>query len=167
MQSDSFVAAQPEIKTDEEISRLGMDPGPPLPSETPKPPWRPKAAGTIAFFFGPLAGALVVVISLRRMRHQQQAKKVMFLAVGISLIEAAIFMVIPDAVGSLVGLAGEITFLLIFPVLMQGEFLQWQAAHPDLRASNGWSAVGWGLLGAALFLVIAFLVAVLLSLFSF
>jgi len=40
---------------------------PPLPSETSKAPWRPKVAGRIAFFFGPVAGALVVAISLRRM----------------------------------------------------------------------------------------------------
>jgi len=45
-------------------------------------PWRPKAAGRIAFFFGPVAGALVVAISLRRMGHEQIAKKVTLLALG-------------------------------------------------------------------------------------
>ena len=162
MQTDNFVAAQPQIKTDEEISRLGMDLGPPLPSETPKPPWRPKAAGTIAFFFGPLAGALVVAISLRRMRYQERAKKVLLLAAGISLVEAAILMFIPDAFGRLVGLVGEIAFLLVFPVFMQGEFNQWQAAHPDLKPSSAWTAIGWGVLGAVLFLVIALLLALFL-----
>ena len=162
MQIDNF-AAQSEAKTDEEISRTRMNLGPPLPSEAPKPPWRPKAAGTIAFFFGPLAGALVVAISLRRMGHQQRAKKVVFLAVGVSLIEAAIWMFIPDAVSGLVGIAGEIAFLLVFPVFMEGEFSQWQAAHPDLRPSSGWTAIGWGLLGVVLFLGIALLVALALS----
>lgn len=108
----------------------------------------------------------MVAISLRRMRHQQRAKKVMFLAVGISIIEAAILMFIPDAMARLIGFAGEIAFLLVFPVFMQGEFLQWQAAHPDLRPSSGWSAIGWGLLGSVLFLVIALLLALLLPSFS-
>lgn len=56
----------------------GRDPytiGPPLPSETSKAPWRPKIAGRIAFFFGPVAGALVVVISLRRMGYPQKRQE--------------------------------------------------------------------------------------------
>ena len=75
-------------------------------------------------------------------------------------------MFIPDAVSGLVGIAGEIAFLLIFPVFMQGEFIQWQAAHPDLRPSSGWNAIGWGLLGTVLFVVIVFLVALLLPPYS-
>ena len=61
---------------------------PPEPSETSKAPWRPKVAGRIAFFFGPVAGALIVVASLRRMGHPQSAKKVLLLALGIAAAEA-------------------------------------------------------------------------------
>jgi hypothetical protein len=36
--------------------------GSPLPSETAKAPWGPKAVGLIALFFGPVAGAWVVFL---------------------------------------------------------------------------------------------------------
>jgi hypothetical protein len=157
MPIDNF-AEEHQTKTDEELSRLTMDLGPPLPSEVPKPPWRPKVAGRIAFFFGPVAGALVVASSLRRMGYQQRAKKVVLLALGAAAIEAAILFFIPEALARLVGFAAEIAFLLVFPVFMEGQFAEWQAAHPGASPSSGWSAIGWGLVGTVLFLVIAFLV---------
>ena len=43
--------------------------GPTLPAEMLKPPFRPNVAGRIAFFFSPIAGALVSVSSLRRMGY--------------------------------------------------------------------------------------------------
>jgi hypothetical protein len=94
MSIDSF-AGEHQTKTDEELLRLTMDLGPLLPSEVPKPPWRPKVAGRIAFFFGPVAGALVVASSLRRMGYQQRAKKVMLLALGAAAVEAAILFSFP------------------------------------------------------------------------
>jgi hypothetical protein len=162
MPIDNFTGEYP-TKTDEELSRLTMDLGPRLPSEISKPPWRPKVAGRIAFFFGPVAGALVVASSLRRMGYQQRAKKVMFLALGAAAVEAAILFFIPEALARLVGFGAEIAFLLVFPVLMEGQFTEWQAAHPDVSPSSGWSAIGWGLVGTVLFLVIAFLVFLGLS----
>jgi hypothetical protein len=41
-----------------------------------------------------------------------------------------------------------------------GEFTEWQTAHPDLEPSNGWRALGWGLLGTLMFLVVFFAVAI-------
>src|SRR6185437_15006145 len=70
------------VEVDNDASRSALDLGPPLPSEAAKAPWRPKVAGIIAFFFGPMAGALVVVSSLRRMGHQDRAKRVMLLALA-------------------------------------------------------------------------------------
>ncbi len=137
--------------------------GPPLPSETSKAPWRPKVAGRIAFFFGPVAGALIVAISLRRMGCQQTAKKVMLLALGAAAAEAAILFFIPEALSRLIGFGAEIAFLLIFPVFMEKEFCEWQAAQPSAMPSNGWNAIGWGLVGTALFVVIAFFVFLGLS----
>jgi hypothetical protein len=131
--------------------------GPPLPSETSNAPWRPKVAGRIAFFFGPVAGALVVVISLRRMGHPQSAKKVLLLALGMAAAEAVIIFFIPDALSRLVGFGAEIAFLLIFPVFMENEFSEWQAAHPSTIPSNGWKAIGWGLVGTAVLVVIFFI----------
>ena len=68
----------------------------PLPSEMSVAPWRPKAAGRIAFFFGPISGALVVAISLRRMGYEQIAKKVMFLALGVTTAEVTILLFVPE-----------------------------------------------------------------------
>ncbi|HEY2168150.1 MAG TPA: hypothetical protein VGJ30_00880 [Candidatus Angelobacter sp.] len=162
MPIDNF-AGEYQTKTDEELSRLTMDLGPPLPSEVSKPPWRPKVAGRIAFFFGPVAGALVVASSLRRMGYQERAKKVMLLALGAAAVEAAILFFIPEGLARLVGFGAEIAFLLVFPVFMEGQFTEWQAAHPDASPCSGWSAIGWGLVGTVLFLVIAFLVFLGLS----
>ena len=162
MQTNNF-AGEYQTKTDEELSRLAIDLGPPLPSEVSKPPWRPKVAGVIAFFFGPVAGALVVASSLRRMGCKDRARKVMFLALGMSVVEAAILFFIPDVLSRFVGFGAEIAFLLVFPVFMEGPFSEWQAAHPDANPTSGWSAIGWGLVGTVLFLVIGFLVLVGLS----
>ena len=137
--------------------------GPPLLPETPKAPWRPKVAGRMAFFFGPVAGALVVIISLRRMGHQQRAKKVMLLSLGAAVVELAILFLVPDALSRLVGFGAEIAFLLIFPVFMEKEFSEWQATHPSAMPSSGWNAIGWGLVGTVVFFVIAILVFVVLS----
>jgi hypothetical protein len=122
------------------------------------PPWRPKAAGRIALFFGPVAGALVVSISLRRMGYEQIAKKVMLLALGVTAAEVAILLLIPEFLSRFVALGAHVAFLLIFPVLMEKEFSEWQATHPNAMPSNGWNAIGWGLVGTVLFFVIAFLV---------
>jgi hypothetical protein len=162
MQTDNF-DEEYQTKTNEELSRLAMNSGPPLPSEISKAPWRPKAAGGIAFFFGPVAGALVVAISLRRMGYQQRANKVIFLALGVAAVEAAILFFIPDVLSRLVGLGAEIAFLLIFPVFMEKEFSEWQATHSSATPSNGWNAMGWGLVGTVLVLAIFFLVFLGLS----
>lgn len=154
---DNF-AGEYQTKTDEELSRLAVDLGPPLPSEISKPPWRPKAAGVIAFFFGPVAGALVVASSLRRMGYQARATKVMRLALAVAAVEGVILFFIPEVLAKLVGFSGEIAFLLIFPAFMQAQFHEWQAAHPGDSPSNGWSAIGWGLVGVVLLFVILLLV---------
>jgi len=99
--------ASPPIVPGRDSYTIGL----PLPAETSKAPWRPKVAGRIAFFFGPVAGALVVVVSLRRMGHPQSAKKVLLLALGMAAAEAVIIFFIPDALARLVGFGAEIAFL--------------------------------------------------------
>lgn len=145
-----------QTKTDE-LSRV-VDLGPPLPSDLSNPPWRPRVAGLIAFFFGPVGGALVVVTSLRRMGYHQRAGKIMLLALAAAAVVAAILFFIPETLAGLVGFGTEIAFLLFFPVLMEGEFNEWQATHPDASPSNGWRAIGWGLVGTVLYLLILVLV---------
>jgi hypothetical protein len=134
-----------------------------LPAEASKPPWRPRTAGRIAFWFGPVAGALVVAASLRRIGHQQKARKVMILAFVVGTVEAAILSFVPDGVGRLIGLAGHICFLLFFPPLMEAEFNGWQEAHEAVEPSNGWKALGWAVAGAFALFAIAFIMEMGLS----
>ncbi|MFL6439830.1 MAG: hypothetical protein ACJ71Q_19815 [Terriglobales bacterium] len=151
-------------KVDEQFSRLAMNLDSPLSSQISKPPWRPKVAGRIAFFFGPIAGALVVVISLRRMGHKESTRKLLLLAIAFAAVESAILFFVPDAVSRLVGFGAEIAFILFFPVLMEKEFAEWAATHAGVSPANGWKAVGWGLVGVVLFLAVLFLVFIGLSL---
>jgi len=150
----------PQIVPRTDFNNIGA---PVLSEMSTAPPWRPKAAGRIALFFGPVAGALVVAISLRRMGYEQIAKKVMILALGVTAAEVGILLLIPEFLSRFVALGAHVVFLLIFPVLMEKEFSQWQATHPNAMPSNGWKAIGWGLVGIVLFFVIAFLVFLGLS----
>lgn len=138
--------------------------GPPLAAETLKAPWKPKVAGRIAFFFGPVAGALVASTSLRRMGYAQGARRVFQLALGIAVVEGVIFFFVPDTWTRLIGIGAEIAFLLTFPALMEKEFIEWQATHPNTKPSNGWNAIGWGFLGILGFFAVGIIVIVLLSL---
>ena len=146
----------------QEISSIPLVPGkesqaigPTLAAERPKPPWRPKVAGRIAFFFGPVAGAQVAAISLRRMGYREKAGKALRLAFAIAAAEGVVLFFLPDALTRLVGLIGEIVFLLTFPKLMENEFEDWQGANPDVSPSSGWNAIGWGILGILVFFVVA------------
>jgi hypothetical protein len=132
--------------------------GPPLPAETPTAPWRPKTAGRIAFFFGPIAGAFVSSISLRRMGYAEKAKKVRLITLGGSVALMAVFFFVPDALSRLVALAAEGAFYLIFPSIQDKEFAAWEAANPERTSSNGWLAIGWGVVGIILYFLIGIFV---------
>jgi hypothetical protein len=129
----------------------------------PKPPFRPKVAGRIGFWFSIFAGALVSVISLRRMGHPQKAKKVIWITLLTATLAATVLIMIPDALGRLVGLGMEVVWYIVFPKIQDQEFRQWEATHNDVIPSNGWKALGWGFLGLAMFLVVGVAMAVLLS----
>jgi len=137
--------------------------GPSLPAERAKPPFRPEVAGRIAFFFGPLAGALVSVISLRRMGHPLQAKRIFGWTLLASAILAAALFVTPHPLTHFLGIGAEIGFYLFYPKLQETEFAEWQAAHPDSKPASGWRTVGWGLAGVVFFFIISLSVAIPLS----
>src|SRR5712691_4940634 len=86
--------------------------GPALAAETPKPPFRPKVAGRIAFFFGPVAGALVSVISLRRMGFPLKAKRALVWTLLATAVLAAVLLATPDVYGRAIGFGAEISFYL-------------------------------------------------------
>lgn len=136
--------------------------GPPLAAESTKPPWRPNTVGRVAFFLGPVAGALLVVMSLRRAGHAQAATKVIRLSLAFASIAGGILFFLPDAYARMVGLCTEILGLLFFPAAMKKEFNEWQTAHPTRTPANGWLAVGWGLLGTVM--LVAFLFVLFIGL---
>jgi hypothetical protein len=127
-----------------------------------KAPFGPKVAGRIAFFFGPIAGALVSVVSLRRMGFPLRSKRILLWTLLAAVVLAVVLILIPDALGRVVGLAAEILFYLIYPRLQEAEFAQWQNGHPGMQPSSGWGALGWGFAGLLLFVVVGFLTVFLL-----
>jgi hypothetical protein len=137
--------------------------GPPLPAETPKAPWRPRAAGRIAFFFGPIAGAFVSSISLRRMGYPEKAQKVRLLTLCGSVALLTIFFFIPDAWSRPLGLGTEAAFFAIFPLIQDKEFEAWEAANKDRSPSSGWNAIGYGFLGLLLYFLVGVVLFVLLG----
>ena len=140
-------------------SRESVNLGPPLPHEMPKPPFRPGTIGRIAFFFSIVAGSLVCIINLRRMGHAEKAKKVLWITIGVAVGVACFLLLLPDAIGRLVGLVLEVIWYFVFPKIQAREFEQWQTLHPELLPANGWRAIGWGFLGFGMFFVIFVLVA--------
>jgi hypothetical protein len=129
-----------------------------------KPPYGPKVAGRMAFFFGPIAGALVTVVNLRRTGHPVKAKRIFLWTLLATAVLGAILILLPDLLGRLAGLAAEIAFYCVYPPLQENEFNEWQAEHPEVPPSNGWKALGWGLLGIVLFLLVCFLVSLPIAL---
>jgi len=97
------------------------------------------------------------------MGYEQIAKKVLLLALAVTAAEVGILLLIPEFLSQFAALGAHVAFLLIFPVLMEKEFGEWQATHPNAMPSNGWNAIGWGLVGTVLFFVIGFLVFLGLS----
>lgn len=158
----NLLASSVEVVIGSNTIRPGQDYsiGPTLPAEMLKSPFRPKVAGKIAFFFGPVGGALVSVVNLKRTGHPLRAKRVLLWTLGGAAVLAAILIMIPDVAGRIVGLAAEIAFYKIYPRLQEREFDEWQSANPDLQPLNGWKAIGWGFAGLVIFLVIIFAVAV-------
>jgi hypothetical protein len=138
--------------------------GPPLPAELLKPPFTPKAAARIAFFFGPLAGALVSAISLRRMRHPEKARKAIIGALLAMVALALVLFFTPEALTRIVGLGAEAAFYFTFERFQEREFANWQAANATVQPSNGWMAVGWGFFGLFLEVILFFAVVMALIL---
>lgn len=130
-----------------------------------KAPYRPAIAGRIAFFFGPVAGAIISVINLRRFGYPLKAKRVFLWTLVAAVAVAAVLILLPDLLGRVFGLAAEFTFYKVYAALQEKEFAEWQTAHPDIQPLNGWGAIGWGFVGLVLFVAIFFIVAFPLAIF--
>ena len=131
-------------------------PGMPVPiAGASKPPWTPNTVGVIAFFFGPLAGALISSISLRRMGYPDKARKALLVGLFGVFGLAVILFFTPDRFARLLGLSCDIAFVLGFRRFQEVEFARWRDATAGAEPDSGWKAVGWGLIGMVLFFLIA------------
>lgn len=152
-----FVGQFGEAVIDSSATEPGKDSysiGPTLPAELPRPPFRPKVAGKIAFFFGPVAGALVSVVNLRRFGYPLKARRILLWTLLVAAVLSVVLIVTPDILGRFIGIGAEIAFYMIYPPLQEKEFEEWQRAHPDVEPMNGWKALGWGFAGLAMYFVV-------------
>lgn len=138
-------------------------PGLPAPSTAPaplgekpaKPPWNPRASGVAALLCGPLAGAIITHINLRRMGEKRKGVLILFLStVGSTALLLMLFR-LTDTGATLLGKSvGYFICPFLFPMLQRKEFEQWKAAHPETAPSGGGGTTGWALVGLLGFLAI-------------
>jgi hypothetical protein len=139
--------------------------GPMLAAEMPKPPFRPGVAGRMAFFFGPVAGALVSVTNLRRIGYPLKAKRVLIWTLVGAIPFVLLLILIPDPFSRIIGIGAEFGFYKVYAGLQEKEFTEWQGAHPEIEPLSGWRAIGWGFAGLLALIVIFLLVSFPLALF--
>ena len=97
------------------------------------------------------------------MGHQEKAKKVLWSSALAFVPLTIILFFIPELLSRVIGLGIEAAFCAIFPVIQGREFAEWEATHAEAVPNSGWRAIGWGLLGLLLFLVIVFPVLIILT----
>ena len=137
----------------------------PAPIETSlgenKPPWRPKVAGYVAFFLGPIAGALVAAASFRRIGQPRKAQQTILYTLLLSLAFLIPFLLaIPaDApIKKFILLAVEGAGYSVFPSIVREDYVKWRTANPNVKPRNDWTAAGLGIFGAFVYIAIAALI---------
>jgi hypothetical protein len=126
-----------------------------------KPPWRPKVAGYIALFLGPIAGALVVAASFRKIGQPQKAKQTVFytLLLCVAFLIPFLLGIPADApISKIILLAVEGAGYSVFPSIIQEDYGRWKASNPGVKPRNDYASIGWGILGALMYLTIAGLI---------
>jgi hypothetical protein len=126
-----------------------------------KLPWRPKAAGYVALFLGPMAGALVAAASLRRMGQAEKAKKTVLYSILLCIAFLVPFLlgIPPDApIKKIILLAVEGAGYSVFPSILREDCVKWKSAHPGLKPRNDWATAGWGILGAIMYIGLAVMI---------
>lgn len=127
-----------------------------------KPPWRPKVAGYVALFLGPIAGAFVAAASLRSMGQPRKAHKTVLYTFLLSVAFLIPFMLaIPDGapIKKIIVLAVEGAGYSVFPSIIREDYLKWKSSNPEAKPRNDYTSIGWGLLGGLMYLAIAVIIA--------
>lgn len=110
-----------------------------------------------SLIFGPIAGLLIGWQNLKRMGKATEARG--FLTKGVVLVTLYLVLMSVIKKQEVLGSIGWF-FNLIFPVWIYfGWHKKWLEQNPNHNAWN-WSILGWGLLGAVIFLVIAYILTI-------
>jgi hypothetical protein len=126
-----------------------------------KPPWRPKVAGYVALILGPIAGALVAAASFRSMGQPRKAHQTMFYTflLCIALLVPFILAIPADApIKKIIVLAIEGAGYTVFPSIIREDYIKWKASNPSVKPRNDYTSIGWGVLGAFIYITIASLI---------
>jgi hypothetical protein len=124
-------------------------------SQRPRPlaaPWSPLAATWATLFLGPLAGAVVTAVNLRRLGRPDKALFAFITGLAsLALLGAA------WASGVGAGNRGLLAYALLsagniglYLYLQQPDFAAWVRAHPRDLPTTPWIAASWALIGFAL-----------------
>jgi len=126
-----------------------------------KLPWRPKAAGYVALFLGPLAGALVAAASLRRMGQERKGQQTLLytLVLCVAFLIPFLLGIPADApIKKIILLAVEGAGFSVFPSILRQDYVKWKTTHPGLKPRNDWATTGWGILGALMYIALSMLI---------
>ena len=154
MAEKSEVSPSPSSGTPAAIEQV-LSPG--------KPPWRPKVAGYNALLLGPMAGALVAAVSLRRMGKTEKAQRVLVYSALLCLAFLIPFLrgIPPGApMKKIILIAVEGAGFSVFPSLLREDYTDWRTAHLDIKQRNDYASVGWGLLGLVVYILMGVLILV-------
>jgi hypothetical protein len=127
-----------------------------------KPPWRPKVTGYVALILGPIAGALVAAASFRSMGQPRKAHQTMFYTLLFCIAFLIPFILgIPAGapIKKIIVLAIEGAGYSVFPSIIREDYMKWKASNPSVKPRNDYASIGWGVLGALIYLTIASLIA--------
>lgn len=127
-----------------------------------KPPWRPKVAGYVALLLGPIAGALVAAASFRSMGLLRKAHQTVFytLLLSVAFLVPFVLAIPADApIKKIIVLAVEGAGYSVFPSIVREDYVKWRASNPGTKPRNDYASVGWGILGANIYVAIAVLIA--------
>jgi MFS family permease len=126
-----------------------------------KPPWRPKVSGYVAFILGPVAGALVAAASFRSMGQRRKAQQTVFYTILLCIAFLIPFILgIPAGapIKKIIGLAVEGAGYSVFPSVLREDYVKWKQTNPGVKPRNDYASIGWGVLGALMYLTMAALI---------
>lgn len=124
-------------------------------SEPTKPPWKPRVAGIAALLLGPLAGAFVTYVNLRRLGQERKAKVTLAWSMAAILAIIVVLIYLPDSLTRIVGLCVEGAGAAGYPAIQRDDFALWEKNHPQMTPASGWRSLGLAFLGLVTFLALA------------